>query len=112
MTMEEKIDALYRLAEEKYDDHAAAEIFGLNKPVPENPEGKTYKQLFWNKHSLTDRHNPLNMFLSYHILDRLFESTAKLVNCWGCTPNMPIPPNGSAPCSTFPPSNWKKYIRP
>lgn len=35
MTMEEKIDALYRLAEEKYDDHAAAEIFGLNKPVPE-----------------------------------------------------------------------------
>lgn len=83
MTMGEKIDALYRLAEEKYDGHAAAEIFGLNKPVPENPEGKTYKQLFWNKHSLTDRHNPLNMFLSYHILDRLFESTAKLVNCWG-----------------------------
>ena len=23
------------------------------------------------------------MFLSYHILDRLFTSTAKLVNCWG-----------------------------
>lgn len=38
MTMGEKIDALYRLAEEKYDGHAAAEIFGLNKPVPETPK--------------------------------------------------------------------------
>ena len=32
---------------------------------------------------MTSRYNPLNMFLSYHILDRLFASTAKLINCWG-----------------------------
>ena len=43
---------------------------------------KTYKELYWNKTSLKSRHNPLNMFLSYHILDRLFTSTAKLINCW------------------------------
>ena len=73
-------------------------LFGLNKPVPENPEGKTYKQLFWNKHSLTDRHNPLKMFLSYHILDRLFESTAKLVNCWGVNTAYLDPTEWSAPC--------------
>lgn len=83
MAMDEKIDALYQMAVEKYSDTESANIFGLNKTVPGNAEGKTYKQLFWNKHSLTDQHNPLNMFLSYHILDRLFESTAKLVNCWG-----------------------------
>ena len=83
MTMDEKIDALYKLAEEKYGDTQSSSIFGLNKVVPNNAEGKTYKQLFWNKNSLTHSRNPLNMLLSYHILDRLFESTAKLVNCWG-----------------------------
>ena len=32
---------------------------------------------------MKSQYNPLHMFLSYHILDRLFTSTAKLVNCWG-----------------------------
>jgi len=81
MTMDEKIDALYDLAEEKYDDNTSASIFGLDKTDPST--GKTYKELYWNKSSLKSQYNPLHMFLSYHILDRLFESTAKLVNCWG-----------------------------
>ena len=80
MTMDEKIDALYELAEAKYDDATSASIFGLDKIDPET--GETYKQRYWNKESLTSRYNPLNMFLSYHILDRLFTSTAKLINCW------------------------------
>ena len=80
MTMDEKIDALYELAEERYDDVTSAAIFGLDKTDPAT--GLTYKQAYWNKESLTSRHNPLNMFLSYHILDRLFTSTAKLINCW------------------------------
>lgn len=81
MTMDEKIDALYDLAAEKYGDNVSASIFGLDKVDPK--EGKTYKELYWNKSSLKNRYNPLNMFLSYHILDRLFTSTAKLLNCWG-----------------------------
>ena len=91
MTMDEKIDALYDLAVEKYGDDVSAQIFGLNKTVPGNHEGKTYKELYWNRNSLTNRHNPLNMFLSYHITDRLFESTAKLVNCWGVNTAMANP---------------------
>ena len=81
MTMDEKIDALYDLAAEKYSDNTSASIFGLDKVDPN--EGKTYKELYWNKSSLKSQYNPLHMFLSYHILDRLFTSTAKLVNCWG-----------------------------
>ena len=81
MTMDEKIDALYDLAAEKYGDNVSASIFGLDKVDPK--EGKTYKELYWNKSSLKNRYNPLNMFLSYHILDRLFTSTAVLLNCWG-----------------------------
>ena len=80
MTMDQKIDALYDLAAEKYADYTSASIFGLDKTDPAT--GKTYKELYWNKTSLKSRHNPLNMFLSYHILDRLFTSTAKLINCW------------------------------
>lgn len=83
MTMDEKIDALYDLAVEKYGDNDAEQIFGLDQVVPGNEEGKTYKDLYWNKNALESRYNPLNMFLSYHILDRLFASTAKLINCWG-----------------------------
>ena len=78
MTMDEKIDALYDLAAEKYSDNTSASIFGLDKVDPN--EGKTYKELYWNKSSLKSQYNPLHMFLSYHILDRLFTSTAKLVN--------------------------------
>ena len=81
MSMDEKIDALYDLAVEKYDDTESANIFGLNKTDPAT--GQTLKQRYWNRESLTSRHNPLNMFLSYHILDRLFSSTAKLVNTYG-----------------------------
>ena len=80
MTMDEKIDALYEMAEERYDDATSAAIFGLDKIDPET--GETYKQRYWNRESLTSRYNPLNMFLSYHILDRLFTSTAKMINCW------------------------------
>ena len=80
MTMDEKIDALYELAVEKYSGADAEAIFGLNQTAPGSD--KTYKQLYWNKGSLTHPYNPLNMFLSYHILDRLFTSTAKLINCW------------------------------
>lgn len=83
MTLDQKVDALYDLAVEKYKDNAAANIFGLNEVDPDDSEGRTYKEKYWNKESLTSRYNPLNMFLSYHILDRLFASTAKLINCWG-----------------------------
>ncbi len=74
MTLDEKVDALYDLAAETYGDPESAEIFGLDEET---------KQKYWNKESLTSRYNPLNMFLSYHILDRLFASTVKLINCWG-----------------------------
>ena len=43
MTMDEKIDALYDLAAEKYSDNTSASIFGLDKVDPN--EGKTYKEL-------------------------------------------------------------------
>ena len=42
MTMDEKIDALYDLAVEKYSDNTSASIFGLDKVDPK--EGKTYKR--------------------------------------------------------------------
>lgn len=83
MTIDEKVYALYDLAVEKYDGNEAASIFGLEKVVPGNKEGKTYKDLYWNRNRLESRYNPLNMLLSYHILDRLIPSTAKLINCWG-----------------------------
>lgn len=83
MSMDEKIDALYDLAAEKYGDSQSAEIFGLNKVDPASPEGKTYKEMYWNKNSLTDPHNPLKIFMTYHILDRMFASTDKFINCWG-----------------------------
>ncbi len=83
MTMDEKISALYQLAVEKYEGSESERIFGLDEADPADPEGRTYKDRYWNEQSLTDRHNPLNMFLSYHILDRMFTSEAKLVNCWG-----------------------------
>ncbi len=80
MSMDEKIDALYDLAAERYGDEVSAGIFGLDATDPAT--GKTCKEAYWNKSSLRSRYNPLHMFLSYHILDRLFTSTAKLVNCW------------------------------
>lgn len=74
MTMDEKIQALYDLAVEKYGDGTSKAIFGITQ----NDVDK-----YWNINSLKNRKNPLNMFMSYHILDRLFTSTAKMVNCWG-----------------------------
>ena len=50
MTMDQKIDALYDLAAEKYADYTSASIFGLDKTDPAT--GKTYKELYWNKTSL------------------------------------------------------------
>ena len=108
MTMDQKIDALYDLAAEKYADYTSASIFGLDKTDPAT--GKTYKELYWNKTSLKSRHNPLNMFLSYHILDRLFTSTAKLINCWQIYTAYADPTEWISTLLDFPPSNWKKYI--
>ena len=61
MTMDQKIDALYDLAAEKYADNTSASIFGLDKTDPAT--GKTYKELYWNKNFLKNRHNPLNLSL-------------------------------------------------
>lgn len=44
MTMDEKIDALYELAVEKYSGADAEAIFGLNQTAPGSD--KTYKQLY------------------------------------------------------------------
>ena len=105
MTMDQKIDALYDLAVEKYDDNVSASIFGLDKI--ESVTGKTYKELYWNKSSLKSRHNPLNMLLSYHILDRLFTSTAKLINCWQVNTAYADPTEW---VGTMLQSNWKRCI--
>lgn len=87
MTMDEKIDALYEIAAETYDDSNSESIFGLDEIDPDDSEGRTYKERYWNKDELTSRYNPLNMFISYHMLDRLFTSTAKFVNYWGVYTN-------------------------
>ena len=83
MTMDEKIDALYEIAADTYDDSGSESIFGLDEIDPDDSEGRTYKERYWNKDDLTSRYNPLNMFMSYHMLNRLFTSSAKFVNCWG-----------------------------
>ena len=91
MTMDEKIRGLYDLAVSKYDDANSAAIFGLNATDPES--GQSYKERYWNfdEESLTSQYNPLNMFLRYHIIDRMFESTAKLINGWGVNLNVANP---------------------
>ncbi len=89
MTIDEKIEGLYELAVEKYGDDDAARNFGLNET--EGESGKTRKELYWDIDKMESRYNPLNMFMSYHILDRLFESTEKLVNCWGVNENLANP---------------------
>ena len=79
-TLDENISGMYRLAAEKYGDDQSAEIFGLNKT---DTDGRTFKEKYWNEEDLSSRYNPLNMFLSYHILDRLYESTGRFLNPWG-----------------------------
>ena len=82
MTMDEKIDALCTLAMEKYNnDEDAEKIFGLNEIDPKS--GRTNKEEFWNLDSLTSRFNPLNILMSYHIVDRMFASTDVFVNRYG-----------------------------
>lgn len=84
-TMDENISAMYRLAVSLYDDESTGEIFGLDSVCD---DGQTLKEKYWNETNLTSRYNPLNIFLSYHILDRLFESTDRFVNTWGINTNM------------------------
>lgn len=73
-TIDENIDALYDLAYEKYNDNMSKQIFGVDEEK---------ERLYWNKDSYESRYNPLNIFMSYHMLDRLFLSTSRMINCWG-----------------------------
>ncbi len=43
------------------------------------------RQLYWNNNpeSFHSRKNPLNMFISYHMLDRMFTGESQFVNRWG-----------------------------
>lgn len=81
-TMDENISAMYRLAVETYGDEASDSVFGITQEL---------KDQFWNEQNLTSRYNPLNIFLSYHILDRLFESSDRFINCWGIRTDMVNP---------------------
>ena len=82
MPEDEALQALLNLAVDQYSGSAAEEIFGLDETDPTT--GETYLDAYFSDiNSLTNRHNALNMFLSYQIIDRQFESTAKLINCWG-----------------------------
>ena len=82
MPEDEALQALLNLAVDQYSGSAAEEIFGLDETDPTT--GETYLDAYFSDiNSLTNRHNALNMFLSYQIIDRQFESTAKLINCYG-----------------------------
>ena len=80
-SLDENVEGLYELAKTKYDDQTSAQIFGLNDIDPET--GLTNKEACWNLDSLENPYNPLHLFLSYHVLDRLFESTDIMVNPYG-----------------------------
>ncbi len=86
---EENLQGLYNLAAERYGDPEDEEIFGLDDIDPRT--GQTYKETCWNMDSLSNPHNPLYLFMSYHILDRLFESTNRMINCWGIDNNRANP---------------------
>ena len=82
MPEDEALQALLNLAVDQYSDSSAEEIFGLDETDPTT--GETYLDAYFSDiNSLTNRYNALNMFLSYQVLDRQFESTAKLLNCYG-----------------------------
>lgn len=93
-TMDEKIQALYDLAVEQYGSEVTGRILGLdsiidNRENPSDPNnGKTLKEAYWNMQSLTSRHNPLNIFLSYHILDRFVANENRFINYYGTNSNM------------------------
>ena len=80
-SLDENVEGLYELAKTKYDDQTSAQIFGLNDIDPRT--GLTNKEACWNLDSLESPYNPLHLFLSYHVLDRLFESTDIMVNPYG-----------------------------
>ena len=80
-TLDENLEGLYELAKAKYNDQASAEIFRLDDIDPRT--GLTNKEACWNTDSLQSPYNPLHIFMSYHILDRLFESTNIMVNAYG-----------------------------
>lgn len=96
-TLDENIEALYELAAEKYGDDQAANIFGLNKIVEtaddESLIGKTYKEAYWHftEDAIRSPYNPLHMFMAYHVLDRKFDSTDKIINLWGTDPKYASP---------------------
>ena len=73
-SMDENINGLYQLAYDKYNDEMFKQIQGI---------GQEEVDKYWNMDALESRKNPLNMFMSYHILDRLFTSRDIMLNCWG-----------------------------
>lgn len=75
-TMDENIEGLYKLAVERYNDELFKQIQGITAEDVEK---------YWNsaEGNLKERKNPLNMFMSYHILDRLYTSRDIMLNCWG-----------------------------
>lgn len=96
-TLDENLKALYDLAVEKYSDEQAANIFGLNKIIEESDDealiGKTYKEAYWQftEEAIRSPYNPLHMFMAYHVLDRKFDSTDKMINLWGADPQYASP---------------------
>lgn len=74
-TMNHNISCLYNLAVEKYGDQAALNNFGITDEL---------KETYWkdNDEAYTSQYNPLNMFMRYHVLDRMFAGTDKIVNQW------------------------------
>ena len=73
-SMDDNIKGLYQLAYDKYNDEMFKQIQGI---------GQEEVDKYWNMDALESRKNPLNMFMSYHILDRLFTSRDIMLNCWG-----------------------------
>lgn len=72
--MDAAIDKVYELAAGLYD--TSAEDIGVTAED---------KELYWKKDNEAYKNpkNPLNMFVSYHILDRRFASVEKFINLWG-----------------------------
>ena len=91
-SLDENVEGLFELAKTKYDDNLSAEIFGLDDIDPRT--GLTNKEACWNLDSLESPYNPLHLFMSYHVLDRLFESTNVMVNAYGV--NYYTPKNSTA----------------
>lgn len=76
------IDKVYDLATDLY--RTSAEDIGVTAAD---------KEQYWvkNEEAYKNAKNPLNMFISYHILDRRFPSLEKFINCWGTNTNVANP---------------------